>query len=617
MEFIALKESMMNEGGSKLDFCGQLWRTCLGFICLLTSGTLLGGSALWSCRLEADELPDIRSLSSHFTDPSGDFGPWQFSPASNIRELSADEHPGMVTLWEAGNGQDIKGLLQKPIKISDYPLPWEFHLGMVQNCLARKGLSEGQINYAIGLNLVVTFSDPSEWPEDRTKLPPDTHSSQVFVVHLGSIGENYRQGVPQLKRTPLNQFDHSPEAYWVYGRGDLAANLNGNWNMGYTWVGTDPSDAGTWSKRGGPAHPFIRFRVSMLSPNSLIVGVGYGDHPGWRQRVVDLSKFGNITGIWEIGPIISLDRWIPDTLAKDLDLNQPEWLESFKQRQRVLSVGTPEETQQLQKKQTEELASNFEIDSPNPQFQYFVDYAVFYGNGPDNIEHLSEEFDIPGFLADQKYYVEGNAICETHSNPGYLTATLYGTNSSWAMCPILRDGGVNFEHREPPFELEISFIPPAGSAPWNLWWNVGFYDRDKKMHSWQPGIKRLPDGSVRYFDVWQLEPDAIQTNPLTNFQFPAEMSKEVLSRSPLFMLLQFRDQTHVRVGFKNKADNPWVFSSTFDATTAFGPITMLSYPCLVSFTGRNVGGKGWGAGNFPEFQKIKIDYWRFRYSLSD
>ena len=122
----------------------------------------------------------------------------------------------------SGRGKDIKGLLEKPIRIDDYPLPWEFHLGLVQNYQAMKGISERQINYAIGLNLVVTFSDPSTWPKDRTRLPPQSHGLQLFLVHLGNVGEIYRQGVPQVKATPLNQFDPSPEVFLVYGRGDLA-----------------------------------------------------------------------------------------------------------------------------------------------------------------------------------------------------------------------------------------------------------------------------------------------------------------------------------------------------------------------------------------------------------
>jgi hypothetical protein len=206
---------------------------------------------------------DIRKLSQHFLDRRGT-DPWIFIPEENIKELSVAEHPGLVTIWEQGKGKDIKGVLGAPIKITDYPLPWEFHLGLVQNSLATKGLSEKQINYAIGLNVALTFSDPSTWPKERTRQPPQTHSAQLLVVHLGNQGENYRLGVPQVKRSELNFHDHSPEVYLVYGRGDLATNVNGNWKMGYTWVGPDPADSGTWSKAGGPADHFLRFRVSLL-----------------------------------------------------------------------------------------------------------------------------------------------------------------------------------------------------------------------------------------------------------------------------------------------------------------------------------------------------------------
>ena len=120
--------------------------------------------------------------------------PWVFVPKDNIKSISTRENPGLVTIWEAGRGKDVKGILEKPIPIDAYPPPWEFHLGLVQNTLAMKGLSEEQINYAIGLNLALTFSDPAGWPRDRTRLPPQTHSTQLFVVHLGNIGENYRQG---------------------------------------------------------------------------------------------------------------------------------------------------------------------------------------------------------------------------------------------------------------------------------------------------------------------------------------------------------------------------------------------------------------------------------------
>lgn len=574
--------------------------------------TLASLAILVCCLGEAhsQDRPDIRKLSQHFIDEK-DTGPWQFVPSENIKEVSLSEHRGLVTIREASKGKDIKGLLKSPISLAEYPAPWEFHLGILQNHLGQKGLSEKQINYAIGLNLAVTFSDPKTWPKDRSQPPADLKSLQLFVVHLGSIGENYRLGIPAVRRTPLNMGDHSPEVYMFYGRGDLAPKLNGNWNFAYSWVGPDPTDAGTWSKRGGPADTVIRFRVSLLSPTSLQIGAGYGDHPGWRMRTVNVSKFGPITGIWEIGPIISLDQWIPDVLAKELKLNEPSvWLKSFRNRQKVL--GKSDDA----KGTLNAIEKSFEVEPPDPRFAYYIDYATFYANGPANIDHLSDEFNIPGFLADQKFYVEGNGICETHSNPGHMTVTLFGHNSSWAMCPILRAGDVDFSVRKPPFEIETSFVGPGDDSAWNLWWNVGVFDHQGKFHPWQPGLKFIPGKGVRFFDVFNVEPDQISRNTELALKFEGGFPKLPTGKMPIGMLIQIPDANHLRIGFRTDEKSPWVFSSTFDAGKAFGGIAKFSYPCLVSFTGRGVGGKGWGSGNYPSYQKFKIDYLRFRYGLT-
>ena len=405
----------------------------------LVAGVFLLTCARPVARLCADSPPkDIRTLSQHFLDQNGKTAPWTFVPAENIASLSTAEHPGVVTIWEAGRGKDIKGLLEKPIRIDDYPLPWEFHLGLVQNYQALKGISERQINYAIGLNLMVTFSDPSTWPKDRTRLPPQSHGLQLFLVHLGNVGEIYRQGVPQVKATPLNQFDPSPEVFLVYGRGDLGPAINGNWKMNYTWLGGEGAISGSSVKVGGPSHSIVKFRTSLLSPTALQVGIGFGPDAGWRVRTIDVSRFGKITGIWEIGPIFSLDRWIPDVLSKELGLaSEPEWLKSFKERQAFVDRKSAIDPRTLKK-----IEDNFRIERPDPKFEYFVDYAVFYGNGPENFDHLSDEFNVPGFLADQKWYIEGNGLAETYSHPGNLTVTLLGMNGAWAMCPIISGDGV-------------------------------------------------------------------------------------------------------------------------------------------------------------------------------
>src|SRR5689334_15278248 len=68
---------------------------------------------------------DIRALSQHFNKPGQAIDPWIFIPRENIKEFSTEEHPGLATIYEAGKGRDIKGLLRDPIPIGTYPLPWE------------------------------------------------------------------------------------------------------------------------------------------------------------------------------------------------------------------------------------------------------------------------------------------------------------------------------------------------------------------------------------------------------------------------------------------------------------------------------------------------------------
>jgi hypothetical protein len=80
-------------------------------------------AALAAARVAAG---DISALDQHFDQPGKDPSPWMFVPAENIKDFSTAEHPGLATIFEAGRGSDIKGLLKQPIKIGDYRLPWEF-----------------------------------------------------------------------------------------------------------------------------------------------------------------------------------------------------------------------------------------------------------------------------------------------------------------------------------------------------------------------------------------------------------------------------------------------------------------------------------------------------------
>ena len=557
-----------------------------------------------------DSEPDIRQLSQHFTDPQN-MEPWIFIPDDNIREISTAENPGYITLREAGNGKDIKGILQEPIRISDYPLPWQFHMGVVQNYLGVKGLVDTQINWAMGLNLVVTFSDPSTWPEDRTQRPPDTKEIQLFVVHLGNQGENYRQGIPSVKHTALNQWDYSPEVYLIYGRGDLDSKLNGDWRFNYTWVGGDPSPPGTWKRQGGPAEYSIRFMVALQGANSLQIGVGSGHDSGWRFKSIATSK--PITGIWEIGPIVSLDQWIPDELAPELGIDEhPMWIDSFKEHNKFLKKITPEQEEIL-----ERLKDTFKVQPPDKRFEYYIDYALFYGNGTENIDHLSEDFNVPGFLGDVKYYIEGDAFGETYSNPGYLTLTSYGLNGGMAICPIMAAGSIDLiEAHKPPFEIEICFVPPERDRSWNLWWNVGLIDEKGTYYPWQPCIEYVPGKGMVYGNSGSFDPKrGSYTNPNIKVvpTFGPELTQDILNASPLYMLIRVADENHLYVGFKKRNEDPWVLSEPFDSTELFGKIAKFSYPALVSFQGDHVGGHGWGVGNYPNYHRLLIDYIYYRF----
>ncbi len=580
--------------------CPKSWLTVLLFSLV----------AIANCAAaEPQTAGDIRRLSQHFIARDDTTAPWQFGPRENIARLSTAEHAGVVTIAEAGKRQDIKGLLDAPIRIDDYPMPWEFHLGLIQNYQAMKGISEKQINYAIGLNLAVTFSDPSTWPSDRWQQPPDTHTFQLLVVHLGNVGENYSPGVPGVKGTRLNQFDASPEVYLVYGRGDLSPEAAGDWKMNYTWLGYEGSLSGTWSKGEGPANSILRFRASLLNPTTLQVGIGYGDHAGWRMRTLDVSKFGKITGIWEIGPVISLDDWIERRLAGELKLGQPpEWLKSFRQRWPLEGKPTADG-----EKLFERLEQLFKIEPPDPSFEYYVDYAVFYGNGPKNFDHLSDDFDIPGFLSDQRWLIEGNAIAETYSNPGYSTVTLLGMNGGWAMCPIVSGDGIDLAEHRPPIDFETAFVAPDDSIPWNLWWTFNLFDTDGKSlgQGWNPGVQNIPGRGRALINSFAFDPTRVVPSPLLNVEFERPLPQSLLAAKPLYFLVQVVDESHLRIGVKAKKSDPWLFSKTLDTHRAIGKkISKIGYPCLASMQGRP-GDRGWGVVNYPSYQKFLFDYVRF------
>jgi hypothetical protein len=543
-------------------------RLSLGCALLATAGSVAAA---------AGATADIAALDQHFNGPGNDIGPWMFVPHENIQEFSCDEHPGLATIYEAGRGKDVKGILKQPIRIGDYRLPWEFQTSLVQSFNLTAGVgAKSQVNAAIGLNLAVTFSDPSEWPADRTKRPPKTHEFQLLVVHLGCTGEA-GAGLPQFSSEP------HPETYLVWGRGDLGQTVLGDWRIPYVWIGDG-------AKYAGPASPQLYFRCVLLSPTRLAVGIKFDASHGWNMRQIDCSEYGAITGVWEIGPIISADRWIPDVLCRNLpQLKGPH----------PLMLGQGDKDHYVQTL-TPVVAPKPE--PPNPKYEYYVDYCVFFGAEPRPFERYTDEFNVTGYLG--KWQVQEQCtLMDTHSHPGFLMLKLLGPGLGTGFGPA---GGSSLKLSDypPPWEIETSFIAPDDSIPWNYWMNFILLDpQGTNLGMWTPGVENDPKaGRHRPFPGASLK-----------IRFAREVPESILAAKPLGMLIQCLDRSHVRLGFRANASDRWWLSDPCDVKAALGAeMGTFGMHCWSTTTGRMYGAQPGG----PMYQKFLVDYVRYRYGLT-
>jgi len=543
---------------------------------------------------------DIRVLNQHFNTPGADISPWMFVPEENIKEISTKEAPGLATIWQAGKGKDIKGILEEPIRIDDYPLPWTFHMGLVQNWSALQGFgSKNQMNYAIGLNVAVTFSDPSTWPEDRTQRPPDTHDFQLLVVHLGATGE-FAPGLPQYSART------HPETWLLYGRGDLDHRVMGDWQPYRTGKGS-----GGYS---GPAAQEVYFSCSVSSPTSLQVGFQWQTMFPPAMRTIDCSKFGEITGIWEIGPIFSCDRWIPDVLCRHLP-------------QQHLDGGYFAGSQEPGYYKPRVIyTASLEPEPPDPTHEFYLDYCTFVG--PGILDHVSDDFDIRGYLANWHFQLPYAA--ETWSNPGYLTVTHLG-QTQWSGFSSTSFQNLEMDRHIPPVEIEYCVTTPDNSVPWNSHFYAQIYDSEgKEVGLWLPGVQNYPSENLARFHNystdyallkakhldWYLLRDLPQDRilkPVFELEFESEIPNEILLHKPLYVLLQIIDPSHVRIGFKANPEDPWFLSKTYDCSEVTkGGISRIGGLLIVNALGRD-----WGKlPGAPMYQQYLYDYVHYRQGLS-
>ena len=517
----------------------------------------------------------ISQFDQHFNGADDNIAPWQFAPQENIKELSTRRHPGLITLFEAGQGSDVKGLLPEPIGIADFRLPWEFQTSLVQSFNATAGVGvKTQVNTAIGMNLAVTFADPNTWPEDRHQRPPDTREFQLLVVHLGSTGEA-GTGLPQYSGEP------HPETYLVWGRGDLGYTVLGNWDIPYVWIGDG-------AKYAGPASPQLFFRCVIQSPTQISVGIKFAASHGWNMRHIDCSKFGQITGIWELGPIISADRWIPDVLCRQL----PQ-----KKGPHPLFLGSEANI-------TDRMKAVFAPDPepPNPRYEYYVDYCVFFDAHPRAFESLSDDFNIVGYLG--KWQVQEQCtLMDTHSHPGYLMLKLPGPGLGTGF-GVAGGSQLDLKHYPPPWEIEVSFIAPDETIPWNFFMNfIVIDDQGKQRGGWTPGVQNVPE-SGRH---------TLFRKSLVPIEFDQPLPESIMAHKPLRMLIQCLDEKHVRLGFRGAPDTPWLMSRVCDVGKVLGTgIGRFGMHNWSTVTGVMYGAPAGG----PMYQKTLIDYIHYRYGIT-
>ena len=125
----------------------------------------------------------------------------------------------------------------------------------------------------------------------------------------------------------------------------------------------------------------------------------------------------------------------------------------------------------------------------------------------------------------------------------------------------------------------------------------------KNLGMWTPGVENDPKAKRH-------RPFASGT---IQVRFPEEVPESILSAKPLNMLIQCLDDSHVRLGFRAKPDDPWFLSEIYDAKAGLGSeIGAFGMHCWSTTTGRMYGARPGG----PMYQKFLVDYVRYRYGLS-
>jgi hypothetical protein len=539
-----------------------------------------------SQELEPNKPKDISKFSCVRFQP-GKMGPWKFYPSKGYH-ISTEQHPGLLTIRNIGGAEeDLKGTIGQPLPVSEYPPQWEFEVDVIRSQASKRGFmstdDRGGCD-AIGLNVALTFSEPSTWPDDYSKQPKKTYSFQLYSVHLLSPEMGSHEG-----------------KFMVWGDGELGrlGKVTGGDGVAFPkdrilgdWC-IPTYDVGDGQQAGGPSSTDAYFCFRLLSSTRVLFGVRFSQMHPWFTRVLDVSDLGEITGVWEIGPIISGSSWIPTQwpgLKRPLDR-----VETY--------IGFCD-------------------------FRYCCDL-------PDgiSIENFSKDFDVPGNIGGGYQTEFYGLLTETWSHPGYLTWTLRGGYNATGVETVVdygsqvialtdkarkknRQGSHYRIYFEQPWEVELCFIAPDDNIPWNLFmdWYV-FDDNDKQVASWAPGIANTP-GEGHSVGSLISEPyppgDKINRGREKKMyaggdfgpQFAEKVPESVLSHKPLYLLFRVIDSRHLQMGVKADSADKWILTPVWECPYK---IASLGDSCISTCTGFD------GA---PAYQQFLIDYWHCRQGVS-
>ena len=205
---------------------------------------------------------------------------------------------------------------------------------------------------------------------------------------------------------------------------------------------------------GRPVRSFY-YRCVQESPTSLAVGIKFDASHGWNMRQIDCSEYGPITGVWEIGPIISGDRWIPDVLCRSLpQLKGPHPLQ--------LGHGDPEH---YQEKWFSVVAP--EPEPPNPRHTNTTSItARLLRRSAPPVRGILGRFSTSPATWDSGRFRSSPRSRRRTLHPGYLTLTFPGAGpegpaSARPAAPHLKP----LTDYKPPWEIELCFITPGRQHP--------------------------------------------------------------------------------------------------------------------------------------------------------